>query len=153
MYLAESDESRWATHSPTGRFPTLLTLIEGVRPVPVPQVRDRRIGRDTHTGVEPGKRSRAVRDRAQAHPCREMQEAMAGCDGAGPYVNGHVAVQRGLTGHLEVEDLRAHLDCLDVRGSDGAKGADEARESRAILRRMECLRGSARAILRGGGGR
>ncbi len=136
-------------HSPADS-PSALGPSKAVRPVHLPQANDRRIGLDAYTGVEPGERSRAVGDRAQAHPGREMQEAMAGRDGATPDIDGHVAVQGGLGGHLEVEDLRSDLDLRDVRGPDRAERTGEAREPRAILRRMERLRGSGRAILRRG---
>ena len=145
MYLAESDESHRATvHSPADSPPD-LAVTEAVRPVPVPQLRNRRIGRDTDAGMEPGERSRAVRDRAQSDPGRETKEAMAGCDVAGPCVDGRVAVQRSLAARLQVEDLRADLERLDVRGPDRAKVAGNTLESRAVLRRVERLRPSGRS--------
>src|ERR687897_123607 len=152
MYLAERDESRRPTRSVTSGFPTELAPVEAVRPVPVPQLRDRRTGRDTHSETESGKSSRAVRERAQSDPGRETKEAMAGCDGAPFHIDDRVAVQRGLTRHLDVEDLRTHLERPDVRRPDRAVGADEPGEPRAVLCRVECLRDSAR-VLRGGSGR
>src|SRR5262245_23340253 len=92
-------------HSPAASPPALAS-VEAVRPVPVPEVRDRRIGRDPHPSVEPGERSRAVRDRAQSDPGRVVKETMAGGDRAPLYVDDRVAVQRGLTPSLRVEDPR-----------------------------------------------
>src|SRR5262249_46036157 len=112
MYFAESDVSHRRPRSLTGRFPMALALFEAVRPVPVPQLGDRRIGRDTYTGAEPSECPSAVRDRAQSRPARETQQAMAGRDAAGPCVDRGVAVQLRLTGELQIEDLRADAECL-----------------------------------------
>src|ERR671924_2125337 len=109
MYLAERDETHRATRSLTGRFPPELASVEAVRPVPVIEPRDRRIGRDTHSQTESGERSCAVRHRAQSDPGRGTKEAMARCDAAALYVDDRVAVQRGLSRFLDVEDLRTHL--------------------------------------------
>src|SRR2546421_6395730 len=102
--------------------------------------------------MEPGELSRAVRDRAQSDPGRETEEAMAGRDVAGPCVDGRIAVQRSLAARLQVEDLRANLECLDVRRPDRAKVAGDALEPRAILRRVKRLRGSRPSALGGGSG-
>src|SRR5262249_35460188 len=139
MYLAESDESHRPTRSLTGRPPPDLALTEAVRSVPVPEVLGRRISRDTCAQLEPGERSRPARDRAQSLTAREMKQAMAGRDGAALHVDGDVAVQRSRTGRLEVEDLRARFERLDVRGPYRAVGANAPIEARAVLRRVECL--------------
>src|SRR5215831_4528862 len=148
MYLAERDESHRPPCSLTADSPLVLALLEAVRPVPVPQRGDRRVGRNTYTCAEPGECSGAVRDRAQSHASREMAEAMPGRDVAGSCVDRHITVQFRLTGDLEIEDPRADAKRLHVSRPDRAKGADKAREPRAILRHMQCLRGSERAILR-----
>src|SRR5205809_7931703 len=73
---------------------------------------------------------------------------MARGDTAWPRVEHRVAVQRGLIRLLKVDDPRADLERLDVRGPECAEAADEAREPSAILGRVERLRRSERSVLR-----
>src|SRR5438045_9187476 len=103
MYLAESDKNRKATGALTVRLPR-SAVIEAVRPVPMPKRRNRRIGSHADASLEPGKRSRAVRERAQSSPGRVMEEAMAGRQGARSCVDGGVAVQLSLAARLQIED-------------------------------------------------
>ena len=77
---------------------------------------------------------------------------MAGRDVTAPCVDGLSLFSAVLAGRLHIEDLRANLECLDVRGPDRAKAADDVLVPRAILRQVERLCGSRRSSLGGSSG-
>src|SRR5205085_9505975 len=110
---------------------------EAVRPIPVPQP-GRRIERDDGAGLEPCEPPGPARERDEAGTAREVERDVAGRGVvAVPRVEDDVAVERARSGRLGINDPRAHVDRVEVRGRDRAEGTGEACVGRALLRHME----------------
>jgi len=108
---------------------------EAVRPVPVPDVGPvDRDDRDDGVGVEPGKRSRAARERDPAR--RGVEDHVAQRGTAVASGEDEVAVQPVLTEGLEIDDSHSGLDLRDVRGRDRAERPGLAVVLRALLRHV-----------------
>src|SRR5205823_13702580 len=89
--------------------------------------------------MEPGELPGAARDSDHSLTARKIEDDMAERDAVARArrVEGDVTVQHGGTRRDGIDDLRADLDVLEVRGRDRAKATSETRVLRALLRHVE----------------
>ena len=123
---------------PASRFS--IARIEAVRPVPSPVLeRGSPNARDNDTATEVGEFPGPARERHRSLTGRESENDVAERSvvaGAGR-VERDVAVKHGRTRRDSIDDLRADLDLLDVRGRDRTEATGEARVLPAILCHMQ----------------
>src|SRR6266550_111012 len=112
-------------------------VAEAVRPIPGPVGSDQ--ARDNDAGLEPSELPGPARDGDHSLTTRKIEDDLAERDvvARARRVEGDVTVQHGSTWCDCVDDPRADLDVLEVRGRDRAEATGEARVLRALLGHVE----------------